>query len=199
MMGKDSISIQQDRHSKEYSVTNINYDNHFFIGTNNLSTGERIIINSKKGDLPENLVEHQVYFAITQSTDTYNSFSNPDGLRSSEFIKLAASYTYAFCGEGVPSYGGSIDGDLIIKSRVSDKNAGDVGSPLVWDETNSQWYINVGDNNQIYNSFFISSIISSSKSSVRFSIAFTLIPGLKVYSITFPSLSTTSSPSSSTL
>ena len=158
MMGKDSISNQQDRHSKEYSVTNINYDNHFFIGTNNLSTGERVIINSKKGDLPENLVEHQVYFAITQSTDTYNSFSNPDGLRSSEFIKLAASYTYAFLGEGVPSYGGSIDGDLIIKSRVSDKNAGDVGSPLVWDETNSQWYINVGDNNQIYNSFLDSGI-----------------------------------------
>ena len=153
----DSLTHNTDRNEKSYTVTEIINDNHFYIGNNNLSTGERVIINSKTGDLPEGLVDHQVYFAITQNTDTYSS-SNPGGLTSNQYIKLAASYTYAFLGEAVKSYGGSDAADLIIKSRISDKNADDVGSPMVWDADNSQWYINVGYNNEIYNSFLDSGI-----------------------------------------
>ena len=152
MMGNDDyLTHNQNRNEKSYTVTQIDNDNHFFIGNNNLSTGERVIINSKSGDLPEGLVEHQVYFAITQGTDVYSS-GNPDGLSSNQYIKLAASYTYAFLGEAVPSYKGTPN-DLIIRSRISDKNADDIGSPLVWDSANSQWYVNLEYNNDIYQTF----------------------------------------------
>ena len=146
---------QLNRNEKSYDVQYISYQNHFYIGSNNLKTGETVIINSSTGDLPENIKEHSVYFAITQDTDVYNAVSNPEGLRSSEFIKLASSYTYAFLGEAVSSYQGS---GLTIKSRVSDKNAGDIGSPIQWDTSNNQWYINVKSNNDIYNSFLDSGI-----------------------------------------
>jgi microcystin-dependent protein len=153
MMGNGDYSTNnQNRNEKSYTVTEIKNDNQFFIGNNNLSTGERVIINSKSGDLPEGLVEHQVYFAITHSTDP-QSGSNTDGLSNNQYIKLAASYTYAFLGEAVDSFKGNPNSDLIIKSRVSDKNADDIGSPLVWDSARSQWYINLGYNNDIYQTF----------------------------------------------
>ena len=142
---------REDRNQKEYLVTDIQYDNHYLIGNNNLSTGEKVIIVSKTGDLPESIKEHTVYYAITYDQDTYNQSSNPDGLRSSEFIKLAASFTYAYLGEGVPAFGGS-DNDLIITSRVSDKDAGDIGSPIQWDSSAGQWYLNVGYNSGVGNS-----------------------------------------------
>jgi len=131
-----------NRHEKSYTVTGIN-DNKFTIGTHNLSTGEKIIIQSKKGDLPENLTEHIVYYAITRQTD--NTLNDQQ-------IKIAASYTYAFLNEAIKTYGGTIN-DLTIKSRVSDKDAGDIGSPIQWDADEGNWYINVKYDNQIYTSF----------------------------------------------
>ena len=153
---------REDRSKKEYLVTDIQSpppidgksvgnNNHYLIGSNNLSTGEKVIITSKSGDLPENIKEHTVYYAITYDTDVYNQSSNPDGLRSSEFIKLAASFTYAYLGEAVPAFGGS-DNDLTITSRVSDKDAGDIGSPIQWDSSVGQWYLNVGYNSGVGNS-----------------------------------------------
>ena len=35
-------------------------------------------------------------------------------------------------------------GLLKVESRVSDKNSGDIGHPIQWDPTNTQWYIKVG-------------------------------------------------------
>ncbi len=170
MMGNGVLnnSHKINRNEKSYTVTNIiksggssgdsgKDTNQFLIGTNNLSTGERVIITSKSGDLPENIVEHQVYYAITHATDQKTS-TNQDGLLSDEYIKLAASYTYAFLGEGIKAYGGIKNNDLIINSRVSDKNANDIGSPLEWDSVQGQWYINVGSGSEIYNSFLDSGI-----------------------------------------
>ena len=163
MRGNASNKHAQDRNQKEYTVIQVGGNegsnipqNHYRIGANNLSTGEKVIVVSKTGDLPDNIVEHQVYFAITFDNDPYNQSSNPDGLRNNEYIKLAASFTYAFLGEGINAYGG-FGQDLIITSRVSDKNAGDVGSPIQWDPVEKQWYINVGTNtvggNEIYDAF----------------------------------------------
>ena len=92
-------------------------------GTHNLTTGEKVIIISDDGDLPENLRTNTVYFAIATNNTT---------------IKLAASEAEATSGEEITVYGGT---SLKIITRVSDKNAGDVGSPVQWD--GSQWYINV--------------------------------------------------------
>ena len=55
---------------------------------------------------------------------------------------------YARTGEGaITVYGGT---NLKILSRISDKVAGDIGHPVQWDTTNSQWYINTAPANDVY-------------------------------------------------
>jgi microcystin-dependent protein len=106
--------------------------NSLTIGSNSLITGEKIKIISDDGDLPENITEHETYYAIK------------DG---STAIKLASSYTNATTNQPITIYGGS---NLHILSRVSDKNSGELGSPIQYDPTNG-WFIHVNANNQIYN------------------------------------------------
>ena len=92
-------------------------------GTHNLTTGEKVVIISDDGDLPENLKTNTVYYAIADNNTT---------------IKLAASEAEANNDEQLTVYGGT---NLKIITRVSDKVAGDLGHPVQWD--GSQWYINV--------------------------------------------------------
>jgi hypothetical protein len=91
-------------------------------GTHTLSDGEKVIIVSDDGDLPENLSTNTVYYVIAPTNTK---------------IKLAASEAEALAGEAITVYGGT---NLKIISRVSDKVAGDVGHPVQFD---GQWYINV--------------------------------------------------------
>jgi hypothetical protein len=105
------------------------------IGTHNLSTGEKILILSDDGDIPENLTENVIYYAIRHSSTE---------------IKIAASKTNTDNGTAITIYGGS---KVKIVSRVSDKNAGDVGSPVQYDDANSNWFLHVNPNNDIYNIF----------------------------------------------
>ena len=51
---------------KEYKVTLVN-NSTFTIGAHKLITGEKIVINSDVGDLPENIEAHKVYFVIKES------------------------------------------------------------------------------------------------------------------------------------
>ena len=134
---------QIDTNEKKYLVNFIDQSEdtqEFTIGDHNLLPGEKIIIQSKKGDLPENFTEHIVYYAITDKID--------NNLNSQQ-IKIAASYTYALLNEPIRSFGGTKD-DLIITSRVSDKDAGDPGSPIQYDVSKGQWYINVKRDNGIW-------------------------------------------------
>ena len=105
------------------------------IGTHNLQTGEKILVLSDNGDIPENLFENIVYYAIRHSSTE---------------IKIAASKTNADSGTAITIYGGS---KVKIVSRVSDKNAGDIGSPVQYDDENSNWFLHVNSNNDIYNIF----------------------------------------------
>ena len=59
-------------HSKKYSV-GAPSNNLFTVssGTHNLSTGEKVIITSDDGDLPENLRTNTVYFAIVPDNTTF--------------------------------------------------------------------------------------------------------------------------------
>ena len=121
---------------KEFSVVNPtyapNYDN-LELGINhNIQTGEKILILSEIGDLPENINPNQTYYAIKNGTN----------------IKIASSYTNAVNGIGIIIYGGS---QLKILSRVSDKETGELGSPIQYDPNNSNWFIHVELNNSIYN------------------------------------------------
>jgi hypothetical protein len=116
---------------KEYT-SSIPSSNIFTLGTHNIQTGEKVIILSDDGDLPENIVENTVYYAIRQSSTQ---------------IKLASSESAAVSGTAIDVYKGT---NLRILSRVSDKIAGDVGHPVQYDTTNSQWYINTNVSSDIY-------------------------------------------------
>ena len=118
---------------KLYDVTSGPTNNIFTIGTHNLNTGEKVIITSDDGDLPENIIEHTIYYVIVNNSTS---------------IKLAASYNDAISGNALAVYLGT---NLHIISRVSDKNSGDIGSPIQYDAINSNWYIHVNANNNIYN------------------------------------------------
>ena len=120
---------------KRYVVTSGPASNIFTIGTHELLTGEKVRIFSDDGDLPENLTENTVYFAIKQTATS---------------IKLASSKTNADMGTAITVHGGT---KLSIESRVSDKSAGEIGSPLQFDPSagpNGNWYIHANSSNDIY-------------------------------------------------
>ena len=118
---------------KEYSVTGSPSSNNFTIGSHTIQTGEKVIILSDDGDLPENIVENTVYYAI----------DNGDN----DTIKLASSESASISGTEINVYEGT---NLRILSRVSDKVSGDVGHPVQYDATNSQWYITTNAGSDIY-------------------------------------------------
>ena len=119
---------------KSYDVSSVSSST-FTLGDHNLQTGEKVIILSDDGDLPENIEDHKVYYAIRTSSTQ---------------IKLATSYTNAVLGDTVTVYGGT---NLHILSRVSDKESGDIGSPVQYDPVNSNWFIHTNANNEIYTAF----------------------------------------------
>ena len=117
---------------KNFTVTAGPTSNILTIGTHTILTGEKIRVISDDGDLPENLVENTVYFAIKQSATQ---------------IKIASSKTNAELGTAITIAGGS---KLKIESRVSDKASGDIGSPIQFDPVNSNWYIHAETNSNIF-------------------------------------------------
>jgi len=121
---------------KSYDVTSGPTSNSFTIGANQLLTGEKVIIISDDGDLSENIDAHQIYYAIN------NGDNNT--------IKLASSYTNATQSQAITVYGGT---NLHILSRVSDKDSGELGSPVQFDAQNNNWFIHVNASNGIYNAF----------------------------------------------
>ena len=100
---------------KHYKVNSGPTNNTFVIGEHKLSTGEKVRILSDSGDLPENLEDNTIYFAIVVAGSPSNQ------------IKLASSKTNADLGVPLIVHGGT---KLRIESRVSDKSAGDIGSRL---------------------------------------------------------------------
>ena len=121
---------------KEYSVDAVggnNKENTFQLSVNHhFSTGEKLIIISDDGDLPEKIEEKTTYFAIVVS--------------NTEF-KLASSKTNAENGESITLSGGT---NLKVLSRVTDKESGDIGHPVQFDTTQNQWYVNTQANSSIY-------------------------------------------------
>jgi len=103
-------------------------------GSHSLATGEKVIITSDDGDLPENLETNTVYFVIVPSASTTT-------------FKLAASKNDADNDSPITVYRGT---NLKVLSRVSDKIAGDIGHPVQWDSSNSQWYITTNAGSDIY-------------------------------------------------
>lgn len=136
-----SASIVMDNGAsskKEYTVTQLVTSNGISTFTlspsHNLSTGEKVIIRSTTGDLPEGVNSNSTYYAIVSSSTQ---------------IRLASSFKDAQIGKGIIVYGSP--SNLRISSLVSGKSSGELGSPIQFDEANQNWYISVSSsNNTLY-------------------------------------------------
>ena len=91
--------------------------------------GETIRVISDNGHLPDGLTPNTVYYAITT------------GLSTNTNLKIAKTLNDAENATALPI--NEKGGVLKVVSRVSDKNAGELGHPIQYDTTNSQWYIKV--------------------------------------------------------
>jgi hypothetical protein len=124
---------------KEFNVTAV-ADSKLTIGLNHkLQTGEKVILLSDSADYPENIEPHKVYFVI--------SLANATDVADRPKIQLASTKTDADNNNAITLYGGT---SLRIRSRVTDKSAGEAGHPVQFDSGQSRWYITVDSSNGIY-------------------------------------------------
>ena len=134
--GVDSTGSSSSK--KELSVNTVTGNKFTFLSAHNLKNGEKVRIFSSDADYPENLNERTLYYTITTDSDP---------TLSSTEIKLATSANNAALGNPITVYGGS---NLYIISSVSDKNSGDIGSPVQFDTTNNNWFIHTDSSSNIY-------------------------------------------------
>jgi microcystin-dependent protein len=100
--------------------------------SHNLLNGESVRIISETAQLPDGALPNQLYYVITTANTTQ--------------IKLAQTLNDAVAGNSIAL--NNRGGSLTIVSRVSDKNAGDIGHPIQYDSNG--WYITVESGNGIY-------------------------------------------------
>ena len=98
-----------------------------------LLPGESVRIFSDDGSLPDGLEYDKKYYAIT------------DQLNNDQ-IKLATTYNNAITGVNISGIN-NIGGKLEVISSVSDKEPGDPGHPIQYDDIG--WYINVDAGNNL--------------------------------------------------
>tara|TARA_S200000501_G_scaffold94295_1_gene87595 strand:+ start:8143 stop:13506 length:5364 start_codon:yes stop_codon:yes gene_type:complete len=132
---------------KSYTVTDEpdENSNSFFIASNNLVTGEKVIIVSDDGDLPENLETNKVYYIIKEGATRVKLASSEANANNSSEISV------------------SFGTNLKIITRVSDKSAGEVGHPVQYDDANNNWFINVASSGNT-----ITSNLTTSESEITF-------------------------------
>ncbi len=135
-LGSDiSAKVQRVQSGPTFIQNNTAASNIFNIGTHEIQTGEKIRILSDDGDLPENIEPNVMYYAIRKSGTE---------------IKIASSLTNAENDSPITVYGGT---KLYVESRVSDKFAGDIGSPIQWDSLHNNWFVHSSTGNDIYSDF----------------------------------------------
>ena len=92
------------------------------------ANGESIRILGDSGQLPDGLTPNTVFYAITSGIGTNQiqiAQTQNDAINASELIINAKG------------------GTLKVVSRVSDKNPGEVGHPIQFDNTQGQWFIKI--------------------------------------------------------
>ncbi len=131
-----TVAFGQTTNRKIYRVISEINNSVLTIGTpqnqHKLQTGESIRMFSDNGDLPQNIVENTLYYAIKVDD---------------EKIKIASSKTNADNGTALTIYGGK---QLRIESRVNDKNSGDLGSPVQFDPIQKNWFVHASSSNTIF-------------------------------------------------
>jgi hypothetical protein len=99
-----------------------------FIEDHQFIQGESIRLIANDARLPDGVDSNTVYFSIV------------DGLDADQ-IQIAQTLNDALIGENISI--NNLGGTLIVESRVSDKNAGDIGHPIQYDTAVNNWYVNV--------------------------------------------------------
>jgi len=127
-----TVALGNNISKKEYNVKSGITTNILNLGPHEIRTGEKVRIYSDDGDLPENLSDNTLYYAIRHSNIE---------------VRLASSQTNAENDSEITIYNGS---KLRIVSTVSDKAAGEIGSPIQWDYVNSNWFVHVPTSNDLY-------------------------------------------------
>jgi hypothetical protein len=107
-----------------------------FTTPHTFANGESIRVISDTGQLPDGMTPNIVYYAITSGIGTNQ-------------IKIAQTQNDAI--SAAPLTINAKGGTLNVVSRVSDKNPGEIGHPIQFDNTQGQWFINAAtSNNTIY-------------------------------------------------
>jgi hypothetical protein len=92
--------------------------------------GESIRVISETGQLPDGLVPNTVYYAITTGV----------GIGTNQ-VRIAKTRNDAIGANPITI--NNRGGRLSVVSRVSDKNPGDIGHPIQYDNTRGQWFVRV--------------------------------------------------------
>ena len=92
----------------------------------NFLTGESVVVLADDGRTPDGIKRGKKYFIILGSADNK--------------IKLANTLNDAFRGDAI-TIDNKLGGVLSVISRVTDKLPGDIGHPVQFDTTKSNWYI----------------------------------------------------------
>jgi len=134
MPGSQSSSEKKFYVGRNAGINSITTNTLSLTQSHSLFNGESIRILSDSGQLPDGLTPNTVYYAITNGNTS-------SGLTTTTEIKIAKTQNDAINATAVTI--NNKGGVLTIVSRVSDKNSGDIGHPIQYDATNSQWYIKV--------------------------------------------------------
>ena len=100
-------------------------------GPHNFIEGESVRILSDSGQIPDGLSPNTIYHVITSGS----------GISTFHNIKLSKTLNGAKNDEALTI--NNSGGLLKIVSRVSDKNSGEIGHPIQFDDSQGQWYVNV--------------------------------------------------------
>jgi len=146
-----SIALGTKTSEKSYTATISDTNSIYTIASGHtLKNGETIRIISESGDYPENIEPNTVYYAITSEKNTTDGVARTDGISlAANQIQISSSKTNAnaITPIYVTSYLGT---ELKIISRVSDKDAGDLGHPIQWDAVYGQWFLHVNAASSLY-------------------------------------------------
>ena len=126
---KEVSSVKVSDVGRSSGINSITDSTLTFTENHQLLNSESIRILSDNARLPDGIDNNRIYYAITNNLNA-------------DQIKIATSANDAVDGKALTI--NNLGGSLIVESRVSDKLVGEVGHPVQYDTTNTQWYVTVG-------------------------------------------------------
>jgi hypothetical protein len=134
MPGSQTSSEKEFIVRRNVGINNIVNNTLTLTSAHTFANGESIRVISDSGQLPDGLTPNTVYYAITNT--------NPSsGITTNTQIKIAQTQNDAI--SAAPIIINAKGGTLKVVSRVSDKNPGEIGHPIQFDDTQGQWYTKV--------------------------------------------------------